>query len=277
MTTLSAEIDKATILEYMQYFNYIAQTEPQNLSRATKVAGLEVCKSLKARTRKSPKKIPAKEYLATTKAVPMPHYITWKKGKGPVSPPLHRWMLVKKRGTPAEHTGYYFVYSHERFKRRMGMKNGNWQGIVRRVPDLTAEKRELIKNYGGIFHTGLAKRSWGWAAQGVYNGMTNDVSFKLRHRDKRDPRREVSGETRTTSNAVNTTTEVNIANRLDYITAAMYPGAVNDAAQAALQSLAFKFDRNFPKPDKPRKFTHSHVLSLITADLMGQGRNGAGR
>lgn len=249
MVNISAEIDEATVREITSFLDGIASKTPQHLAKATKVTGLEICKNLKARTKKSPKRIRPSEYIANTHLSPLTTYITYRRGKK-LDVPLHRWRLTRKKGTPAESTHFYFVYSHtkESWRRRMGMRNGNYQGIVTRkiVPDLAAEKKELLQYHGGIQHAGLAKQSWGWAAKGIFNGTTEDVSYKRRKHDRRDPRKNVSGESKTWVTGKNSgTTEVSIENKIDYICDAMYPGAVDDAAKAALRSMLYKVNNGW--------------------------------
>lgn len=237
MVNISAELQESTVREITSFLNGVAKETPQHLAKVTKVTGLEMCKTLKARTRKSPKRIPPREYSASTHLSPLTTYITYRRGKK-LDVPLHRWRLIRKKGTPAETNNLYFVYSHHKEIVRKGKR--------KIVPDLAAEKRELLKYHGGIQHAGLAKQSWGWAAKGIYNGTTEDASYKRRKHDRRDPRKDVSGESKTWVTGKNSgTTEVSIENKIDYICDAMYPGAVDDAAKAALRSMLHKIDHGW--------------------------------
>lgn len=245
MVNISAEIDESTVRRLSDFLEGVARDAPAQLAKVTKMTGLAVCASLKAGTKKSPKRIRPSEYIANTHLSPLTTYITYRRGKK-LDVPLHRWRLTRKKETPAESTHFYFVYTHkpkEVFRRRMGMRNGNYQGIVTRkiVPDLAAEKKELLKYHGGIQHAGLAKQSWGWAAKGIYNGTSEDVSYKMRKHDRRDPRKDVSGESKTWVTGKNSgTTEVVISNKLDYIQDAMKPGAVDSAMNKGISSMEAK-------------------------------------
>lgn len=248
MVSISANIDKAAVDGINQFLNKIAEKSPEQLAKATKMTGIALCQSLRKNTIAAPKTIALRrqEYLATTKDVKKPPYLTYWKGKR-LDKSLHRWRLTRKKGTPAESTHFYFVYTHkpkEVFRRRMGMRNGNYQGIVSRkiIPDLAAERRELLKYHGDIQHAGLAKQSWGWAAKGIYNGTTEDVSYKRRKHDRRDPRNDVSGDSKTWVTGKNSgTTDVTIENKIDYIQDAMKPGAVEQSVKSAIANMEWKF------------------------------------
>lgn len=235
MVSISANIDKAAVDGINQLLNKIAEKSPEQLAKATKMTGIALCQSLRKNTIAAPKKITRRrqEYLATSKDVKKPPYLTYWKGKR-LDKSLHRWRLTRKIGTPAESTHYYFVYSQPIGAVRSGKR--------KRVSDIMAERRELLKYHGDIQHAGLAKQSWGWAAKGIFNGTTEDVSYKRRKHDRRDPRKDVSGESKTWVTGKNSgTTEVSIENKIDYIQDAMKPGAVEQSVKSAIANMEWKF------------------------------------
>ena len=243
---ISAELADGTAAKYADLFRRVAQLMPNQLARFTKVAGITLCGSLKARTRKAPKKIRSGEYSAAPADIP-PKYITYRRGQK-LATALHRWRLTRKKGTPGENTHLYFVYSR-------GPKRS----------DRAAERKELIQYHGTIFHAGLAKKSWGWAAKGIASSISADISYKKRKHDRRDPRDDVSGEYRSRRVGKDfSATEITIENRLDYITEAMRPGAVDEAAQAALKSIYWKCDQYWERISQRMELGSPELMSLPT-------------
>ena len=220
MVGVSATVEQAGLARLENLLRRVAKESPQRLATETRRAALYICKSLKARTKKAPKKIPPKERGAYPSVVP-PKYIH-SNSKG--HPLLRRWTLVRKRGTPDVYAKHYYVYT----KAHRG-KNGRMIG-----KNNAAEKRELIEQHGGIRRHGLAKKSWGWVAKEIYAASSmGDLSWKRTKGERRDPRQYVKGEHKPTASGA----FARIFNSLDYIRAAMKPGAEFKAVNAAAKSL----------------------------------------
>ena len=99
----------------------------------------------------------------------------------------------------------------------------------------SAELRELIQQHGRIPRAGLAKLSWGWVMKQIHSGTSADFTWKRRRSDRRDPRQYVKGrfvESPTGAFAV-------IRNALDYIFAALKPGALTESINAATKRLEY--------------------------------------
>ena len=220
MFGISATVEQAGLARLENLLRRVAKESPQRLATETRRAALYICKSLKARTKKAPKKIRPRERAAYPSVVP-PKYIHSNSTGRPL---LRRWTLVRKKGTPDVYAKHYYVYT----KAHRG-KNGRMVG-----KDNAAEKRELIEQHGGIMRHGLAKKSWGWVAKGIYSASNmGDLSWKRTKGERRDPRQYVKGE----HNATPKGAFARIFNSLDYIRAAMKPGAELEAVNAAAKSL----------------------------------------
>ena len=220
MLDITAQIEAAALARVQKLLDDVAKKSPQRLATETRRAALYICKSLKARTRKAPEKIRAKERAAYPSVVP-PKYIHSNSTGRPL---LRRWTLVRKKGTPDVYAKHYYVYTNAR-----RAKNGRMIG-----KNNAAEKRELIEKHGGISRHGLAKKSWGWVAKEIYAASSmGDLSWKRTKGERRDPRQYVKGEHKPTASGA----FARILNRLDYIRAALKPGALAEAINAAAKSL----------------------------------------
>ena len=220
MVDVTAQIEAAALARVQKLLDDVAKKSPQRLAVETRRAALYICKSLKARTRKAPEEIRPKERAAYPSVVP-PKYIHSNSSHHRL---LRRWTLVRKKGTPDVYAKHYYVYTNAR-----RAKNGRMIG-----KNNAAEKRELIEQHGGISRHGLAKKSWGWVAKEIYAASSmGDLSWKRTKGERRDPRQYVKGEHKATASGA----FARILNRLDYIRAALKPGAVTEAISAATNRL----------------------------------------
>ena len=220
MVDVTAQIEAAALARVQKLLDDVAKKSPQRLATETRRAALYICKSLKARTRKAPEMIRAKERAAYPSVVP-PKYIHSNSSHHRL---LRRWTLVRKKGTSDVYAKHYYVYT----KAQRG-KNGRMTG-----KNNAEERRELIEKHGGISRRGLAKKSWGWVAKEIYAASSmGDLSWKRHKRERRDPRQYVKGEHKATASGA----FARILNRLDYIRAALKPGAVTEAISAATNRL----------------------------------------
>ena len=223
MVEVSVEVDPASLARLDDLLERISKECPQRLVAELRRAGIYLCKSFKTRTKKAPKKIPKNEYRAAVSTLP-PKYIHSNSAHHRL---LRRWSLTRKIGTPAESTYHYYVYTD-----RHRAKGGRMQG-----GSLAAERRELLKLHGAIPRAGLAQKSWGWVAQGIYNNAAGmgDLSWKRRRRERRDPRDYVRG----LFLRFGADASVTLMNKLDYILAALPPSAINEGIAAAMNKLDY--------------------------------------
>ena len=230
MVAVSVKIDEAAVSRLDSLLARIAAECPRRLATETRRAALYLCQAFRSRTKTAPKKIRSTEYAATPSTVP-PRYIH-SNSKGRQL--LRRWALTRKLGTPDAYTKHHYVTT-KAHRGKSGRMIGKSQG---------EEKRELLRFHGGIRRAGLAKKSWGWVAQKVYSGAgMGDLSWKRTHGERRDPRQYINGVFR----VLNSGAEALLHNRLDYILAAMPPGALDDAVTAATNRLEHNITKHIER------------------------------
>ncbi len=222
MVDISVEIDNAALDSLQSLLSAIEARAPGRLASETRHAAIYICQALRKRTKVAKKNIrsyPA-EYAANVSYLP-PKYVHSKSAHHKL---LRRWTLARKLGTPDAYTKHYFVYS-DRHRTKGGKMVGG---------SLAAEKRELLREHGGIPRYGLAKKSWGWTMQQIYSGtVAGDLSWKRKKGDRRDPRQYVKGLFQKVAGGA----FARISNMLDYILDAVPPAAVTEAITAATRRL----------------------------------------
>lgn len=220
MLAVSAQVDAAALARVQSLLEGVARRTPQRLADETRRAALYICQGLKKRTLQAPKRIRPRERAANISAVP-PKYIHSNSAGRPL---LRRWTLARKLGTPDAYARHYYVYT-DRHRGKGGRMVGG---------SVAAERRELLEEHGGIRRAGLARKSWGWVAKEIYAASNmGDLSWKRTKGERRDPRQYVKGEHKATASGA----FARILNRLDYIRAALKPGALDEAVNAAAKRL----------------------------------------
>lgn len=220
MVDVSVEIDKGALRRLEDLLARVEREMPNRLGTEIRRAALYICQSLKKRTKQAPKRVRPNEYTAFISPNP-PKYVHSNTVGRPL---LRRWRLVRLPGTPDRTSYDHYVYT----KRHRG-KGGRMVGGSE-----AQEVRELLKFHGGISRPGLAKKSWGWIANELYAASSmGDLSFKRGKGVRRDPVNAVKGVFRRFGKDA----EAIISNRLDYIGAALPPGALEEALSAAVSRL----------------------------------------
>lgn len=226
MIEVSCSIDEAAMGRLQRLLNGIDEAAPQKLASETRRAAIYICQSLRKRTKSAPKLIRPSEYKAAI-SKEKPKYVHSNSSHHKL---LRRWTLTRKVGTPDEYSKHYYVYT-----KRHRVKGGKMAG-----GSLAAERRELLKEHGGIQHYGLAKKSWGWTMKQIYSGTAaGDLSWKRGKHDRRDPRQFVRGVFQKAAGGA----FAEITNRLDYILAAVPPSAINEAIAAATRRMEHNLAR----------------------------------
>lgn len=226
MVDLTLDIDQNAVADLDNLLSRIAVETPRKLGTETRRAAIYICQALRARTKKAPKRVRPNEWAAEPSNVP-PRYIHGRyfyAGEG--RPLLRRWSFTRKLGTPDQYTKHYYVYTNA--------KRGKGGRMIGKSP--AQERRELVRNHGGIPRAGLAKTSWGWVMKQIYNAApVTDMVWKKTKGERRDPRQYVKGMfARVASGAM-----AEIDNSLDYILDALPPGAVSEAIEAATKRMEF--------------------------------------
>ncbi len=231
MISTSVQIDPAALASLNAVLERVKVETPKRLSTEIRRAALYLCKGLKKRTIKAPKRIQAGEYAAT----PSPFKPRYIHSSSRANALLRRWQLIRHLGTPDAYAKQYFVSTkaHRNNRGRMVGKNE------------AAEKRELLRYHGSIARQGLAKASWGWVAQKIYAAGAQDLAFKL-GKVRRDPRKAVNGNFQKLQNGAN----AHLENALDYILNALPPPALSAAVAATAKRLEYNIQNHIERTIK---------------------------
>ncbi len=230
MAALSLIYSRESIARLDGVLMRVQREAPERLASETRRAAIYICQSLRARTKKAPKRARQSEMLAVPSPVP-PRYIHSNSAGHRL---LRRWQLTRKVGTPDQYTKQHYVYTNAH-RGKGGKMVGKSTG---------AERRELFRLHGGISRSGLAKKSWGWVMKQIYNGAdAGDMSWKRTKRERRDPRQYVKG----LFTRFKTGATAQIRNSLDYILAALKPGALREAIDAAAKRLEFNISKSIER------------------------------
>ncbi len=204
---ISASIPEHRLRVFNNYITRFQKEAGMSQRVAVRRCTIALIKSLRARTKTAKKKRPLKVFQKYTGDGP--HYITPKSGnfKG-VS--LHRWTMAGFK----KHEPHTFIYAAE-------SRNDAWQ------------RHGKIKRYG------LAKRSWGWFMKALSNRPDmSDNGGRL----KIDGRM-VEGGLREVVTGSNPRIEVNIVNKMDYISKALSDADLSAAVSAANDSLLWQLNK----------------------------------
>lgn len=230
MAALSLIYSRESIARLDGVLMRVQREAPERLASETRRAAIYICQSLRARTKKAPKRARQSEMLAVPSPIP-PRYIHSNSAGHRL---LRRWQLTRKVGTPDQYTKQHYVYTNAH-----RAKNGKMVG-----KSVGAERRELFRLHGGISRPGLAKKSWGWIMKQIYNGAdAGDMSWKRTKGERRDPRQAVKG----LFSRFKTGATAQIRNSLDYILSALKPGALREAIDAAAKRLEFNISKTIER------------------------------
>lgn len=221
MVAVTMEIDQAAVAKLDALLSRVAAETPRRLATETRRAALYICQALKSRTIVAPKRARANEVHAIPSPVP-PRYIHSNSAGHPL---LRRWQLTRKVGTPDAYTKHHYVYTAAH-----RAKGGKMVG-----KNQAKERAELLRLHAGIARRGLAKKSWGWIAKGIYGGTADDLSWKKTRGERRDPRNYVRGMFQKSASGAFAAIE----NHLDYALDALKPGALADGINAATKRLEY--------------------------------------
>lgn len=226
MMSVSVAIDEAAVARLDALMQRIATEMPERLANELQRAGIYICKALRARTKKAPVRIPRADIRWGRSD---PQYIMGSKGKAKGK--LLRRTVVNRY--------------------RKGVKGNivKWKlldGDPRTTRATSADLSAAWKRFGSITRHGLAKKSWGWVAQGIYNGGAagmGDLSWRKAKHDRRDPRDSVRGIFRQHSAGAS----VELLNRLDYALDALPPAALNEGITAAVNRLEHNINHHLER------------------------------
>lgn len=229
------EISERAVADFVKALSrYQAETQ-RDMRSALRSATVDLVKSLRAQTRKAPKVVPRED---ARWGEADPKYITAPDGRQYRRVVISRWY----HGARVQRVHWQLVQT--RYRTRMGMRNGNWQGIVKASEATPAMLREARQRYGRVRQWGLARKSWGWFMKSLFGRSVQDENPKARVSSEMvgggiQEFRETLPDG-TVDNSAPIRCDIDIVNRLDYVRKAMPPGAVAIAVQRATNSINHK-------------------------------------
>jgi len=212
MVSITASINAGDVARFNSALKEYADVLGRDMATAPRRAAIQICKSLRAGTRTSPKYARGTEWSATKSDADQKHkWITAKDGRK-----LRRFNLKRPpRGKD------YDVYA--------------------------MNKSDLRKNRLKLIRRGLAKQSWGWVMHNIFNGAAPDTPWQRRKRDRRNPKDATSASTSSSqSGALMSSGFARISNRIDYIADALKI-SVDDAIGKATNWILKQVERRRPK------------------------------
>lgn len=208
---ISASVPQTAVADFMRACSRY-QDELGNTQRtAIRRGTIALVKSLRARTAKSKKQAPATDITRADK----PRYIT-PKGKNQKAQPAWK---VRRFGSKGER---HYIHT----------------------ADSRAEARKKFAQYTKF---GLAKLSWGWFMKTLFNrAIPGETANPRAQIDSR----MTEGYIRESGAGKGRVVEVLIVNKLDYITAALPAGALEDSMRAATNSINTQINEGLAKARK---------------------------
>lgn len=229
----SAEVDKKTLRAFLKAGERFHTELGNSCAVAARRSAIALVKSLRKRTRKSPKIVSAKDVELPKDGLT---HITADSGKDLRRVIVYRWIGGQRK--PFE----YWIPTRFKYKTRMGMRNGNYQGIVTKDDDKAYVKKIARNAKGRIMMWGLAKQSWGWFMRTLFRQSANNENPKVKI-----TKSMVDGFIRDEGKGKKRQIDVEIHNRVSYINEALEPGALNESVAAATKYINGTIDKGIAK------------------------------
>ena len=209
---ITAQVPEETVRAFSRACNRYRDELGNTQAVAIRRGVINLIKSLRKLTPKAKRMAPLKDVVRYDgRFEGKPNYIT---PKGRKQKSQHRWA----------------IYRH----------GGDRQRTYVHPADSRSEARQ---KFGKYTRWGLAKKSWGWFMQALFNRANPEAAnpkAKIDHRMTEGYLREiVTGDT--------PHVEVLIVNKLDYITDVLPSSALDEAMQAATRSINAQIDKGHAK------------------------------
>lgn len=238
------EVSERGISDFVKALSRYQKETQRDMRSALRSATIDLVKSLRARTRKAPKVVPREDVRWGESD---PKYLTYDRRQ-------FRRVVVSRWHNGEKYQRVHWQEVMRRFRRRMGMRNGNYQGIVTASEATPAMLREARHRFGGIRQWGLAKKSWGWFMKSLFGKSMQDENPKALITS-----RMVDGGIRefrevlpdgTVDRMAPVRCDIDIVNRLEYIRKAMTPLALEISVEKATNLINHKINQGL----KSRRF-----------------------
>lgn len=197
----------------------------KSMKVAMRMGTIDLIKSLRARTggtRVSRKTVALKDVYPSEKR---PKFVTNKDGHV-----FRRWTVVR------------YTKGEKRLVEEFVPSYQKTRGTKAR-PDVVAQRKSAIENYGQIRRWGLARKSWGWFMKALFNksagqsGENPKAEVNSRMVDGAMTERRSASPDGSISLDAPVEVTIDIVNKLSYINEALFPGALKRALEAASRSI----------------------------------------
>lgn len=242
MLAVTLDIPAADLDAFKAALARYSKETRRDMRGALRSSTIDLIKGLRARTRKSAKTVARTDVRWGEEP---PKYITGTKtGK------LFRRVVVTRyiSGKKVQRVHWQPVGFKYRARKTTGGVSESWNEAT------PAMLREARKNFGAIRRWGLAKKSWGWFMKALFKRALADENPAATIDSRMVDGGIVERRDRAADGSIDLTApikcEITIINRLDYIRAALRPGALAEAVAAATRSINFKIDKGL----KSRRF-----------------------
>ena len=228
------EVSAQSIADFTKALADYQRKTQRDMRGALRSATIDLCRSLRARTRRAPKQVPREDVRFGEEE---PKYYTGKKdGKVYRRVVVSRWFGGKRK---------QFVHWQEvqtKYRSRKTRK-----GISESWSEATAGMlREARQRFGKVRMWGLAKKSWGWFMHSLFKTATQDENPKavVTRRmveggmvEKREPLPDGTIDLQAPIRC-----EITLVNKLDYIRKALQPGTLAMAVEKATRYIRGKIE-----------------------------------
>lgn len=231
------EVSERSIADFIKALSRYQQETQRDMRSALRSSVIDLVKSFRAMTRRAPRMVDRKDVRWGEFD---PKYITAPDGRQFRRVVVSRW----SHGQKVQRVHWQEV--KRRYRRRMGMRNGNYQGIVTSSEATPAMLHEARRRFGGVRQWGLAKKSWGWFMKSLFHRTMQDENPKALIKPSmvdggiKEFRETLPDGSVDRSAPVRC--DIDIINKLEYIRKAMPPGAFAIAIQKATNSINKKID-----------------------------------
>ncbi len=226
MVQFDCEVDAQSIADFTKALARYQRETQRDMRGALRSATIDLCRSLRARTRKAPKIVPREDVRWGEEE---PKYYTGKKsGRMFKRVVVTRWSSGKR---------VQKVHWQEVQKKQRTRKSGKVVSVEATAPML----REARQRFGKVRMWGLAKKSWGWFMQALFNKSMQDenpravITGRMVDREMTEKREPLPDGTIDLQAPIKC--EITLVNKLEYIRRALQPGALAAAVRAATNSI----------------------------------------
>lgn len=239
------EVSERGIADLIKALSRYQRETQRDMRGALRSATIDLVKSLRARTRKSSKLVPRDDVRWGESD---PRYITGKDGRQFRRVVVSRWSKGKRIQR------VHWQETQSRYKTRMGMRNGNYQGVVKRTEASAAMLREARQRFGTVRMWGLAKKSWGWFMKSLFKSSVPEENPKAIIKPGMvdggivEKREQLPDGTIDMQSPIRC--DITIVNKLEYIRKALQPGALAISVQKATNIINHKINAGL----KSRRF-----------------------